>query len=75
MLSGSLEINLVSRVYNVGVRADLFCLVGFLVLIGFLPLLQILSVGYFYVDFDYLKLFGVIIVRDTSEAYLRISLL
>ncbi|CAN7032485.1 unnamed protein product [Brassica rapa subsp. trilocularis] len=55
LLSGSLEIHLVSRVSIVGSRADFIRLMGSLASVGFLPLFQTLSLGYFNFVSDYLK--------------------
>ena len=56
LFSGSLEIHLVSRVSIVGSRADLIRLMVYLASVGFLPFFQTLSLGYFKVVSDYLKL-------------------
>ena len=63
LLLGSLEIHLVSRDIVDGIRAGLFRLTGNLVSIGYLPLFQPLSLGYFNVFLDYLKLFRAVVSR------------
>ncbi|KAF2538719.1 hypothetical protein F2Q68_00022788 [Brassica cretica] len=60
---GTLEIHLVSRDIVDGIRAGLFRLTGNLVSIGFPPLFQPLSLGYFNVFSDYLKLFRAVVSR------------
>ncbi|CAG7897743.1 unnamed protein product [Brassica rapa] len=56
-------IHLVSRDIIDGCRANLFCLTGYLASIGFLSLFQSLSLGYFNVFSDYLKLFRAVVSR------------
>ncbi|KAL0888983.1 hypothetical protein Bca101_012966 [Brassica carinata] len=63
LLLGTLEVHLVSRDIVDGIRAGLFRLTGNLVSIGFPPLFQPLSLGYFNVFSDYLKLFRAVVSR------------
>ena len=62
-LSGSLEIHLISGVNIVGFRNDPIHLMGSLASIGFSPLFQTLSLEYFNVVSDYLKLFRSMVSR------------
>ncbi|CAN6886377.1 unnamed protein product [Brassica oleracea] len=62
-LYGSLEIHLIFRINIVSFRADLISLMGSLASIGFSPLFQTLSLGYFNVVSDYLKLFRTVVSR------------
>ncbi|KAH0850489.1 hypothetical protein HID58_091230 [Brassica napus] len=75
LLSGSIEIHLISRVNIIGFRADLICLMGSLASIGFSPLFRTLSPGYFNVVSGYLKHLSSCGFKDTSEDYMQISLL
>ncbi|CAN6927032.1 unnamed protein product [Brassica oleracea] len=63
LLPGSREIHLVSRSNIDGCRAVLFRLKGSVTSIGFPPLFQPLSLGYFNVCSDYLKLFRAVVSR------------
>ncbi|WZZ91331.1 hypothetical protein YC2023_119910 [Brassica napus] len=63
LLLGTFEIHLVSRDIVDGIRAGLFRLTGNLVSIGFPLLFQPLSLGYFNVFSDYLKLFRAVVSR------------
>ncbi|KAG2245545.1 hypothetical protein Bca52824_085173 [Brassica carinata] len=63
LLPGSREIHLVSRSNIDGCRAVLFRLTGSVTSIGFPPLFQPLSLGYFNVCSDYLKLFRAVVSR------------
>ncbi|KAG5389351.1 hypothetical protein IGI04_030892 [Brassica rapa subsp. trilocularis] len=63
LLSEPFGIHLVSLDNIDGCRASLFRLTGYLASIGFLPLFQSLSLGYFNVFSDYLKLFRAVVSR------------
>ncbi|KAF3566757.1 hypothetical protein DY000_02019885 [Brassica cretica] len=63
LLPGSREIHLVSRSNIDGCRAVLFRLTGSVTSIGFPPLFQPLSLGYFNVCSDYSKLFRAVVSR------------
>ncbi|CAN6802247.1 unnamed protein product, partial [Brassica oleracea] len=63
LLPGSREIHLVSRSNTDGCRAVLFRLTGSVTSIGFPPLFQPLSLGYFNVCSDYSKLFRAVVSR------------
>ncbi|KAF3594400.1 hypothetical protein DY000_02026591 [Brassica cretica] len=75
LLPGSIEIYLVSRGNKDNYRAVLFRLMGALASLGFPPIFKPLSLGYFNVSLDYLKLSRAVVSRIQSEDYLRISLL
>ncbi|CAN6928491.1 unnamed protein product [Brassica oleracea] len=63
LLPGSIEINLVSRGNKDGYRAVLFRLMGALASLGSPSIFKPLSLGYFNVSLDYLKLFRAVVSR------------
>uniref|UniRef100_A0A0D3CJM2 Uncharacterized protein n=1 Tax=Brassica oleracea var. oleracea TaxID=109376 RepID=A0A0D3CJM2_BRAOL len=66
-LSGSLEIHLISRVNIVDFRAGLIRLMGSLASIGFSLLFKTLSLRYFNVVSDYLKLFRGVVSKIQAK--------
>ena len=63
LLLGCIEIHIVSRGNIDGCRADFFRLTGALASVGFPLLFKPLSLGYFNVFSDYLKLFRAVVSR------------